>query len=117
LVPVEAQFHISTSRVRRTGARRSLSSWPGSIEQQPKPPPASRALRKIDKIPSWFDFPLFRPLGNAGKFKNVRGEFVDQKDFNGRPILMRSIISEINSGSCKFEQSFSADGGKTWEVN
>jgi hypothetical protein len=30
---------------------------------------------------------------------------------------VRFIISDIKAESCKFEQSFSADGGKTWEVN
>jgi hypothetical protein len=53
----------------------------------------------------------------VGEFKNGRGEFYDQEDFNGRPVLVRFIISDIKTESCKFEQSFSADGGKTWEVN
>ena len=51
------------------------------------------------------------------EFKNGRGEFFDQENLNGRPVLVRFIISEIKTESCKFEQSFSADGGKTWEVN
>jgi hypothetical protein len=53
----------------------------------------------------------------VGEFKNGRGEFFDQEDFNGRPVLVRFIISDIKPESCKFEQSFSTDGGKTWEVN
>ena len=53
----------------------------------------------------------------VGEFKNGRGEFFDQENFNGRPVLVRFIISDIKPESCKFEQSFSADGGKTWEVN
>jgi len=52
-----------------------------------------------------------------GEFKNGRGEFYDQEDFNGRPVLVRFIISDIKPESCKFEQSFSTDGGKAWEVN
>jgi hypothetical protein len=31
--------------------------------------------------------------------------------------LIRFIISDIKPESCKFEQSFSTDNGKTWEVN
>nr|WP_294945149.1 hypothetical protein [uncultured Mucilaginibacter sp.] len=52
-----------------------------------------------------------------GEFKNGRGEFFDQETFNGRAILVRFIISEITADSCHFEQAFSDDGGKTWEVN
>lgn len=52
-----------------------------------------------------------------GEFKNGRGEFYSQEDFNGRMILARFIISEIKPDSCHFEQAFSDDGGKTWEIN
>ncbi len=52
-----------------------------------------------------------------GEFKNGRGEFFDQEPFNGRAILVRFIVSDIKPDSCRFEQSFSDDGGKTWEVN
>jgi hypothetical protein len=52
-----------------------------------------------------------------GEFKNGRGEFYDQEPLNGRAILVRFIISDITPNSCRFEQSFSEDGGKTWEVN
>lgn len=53
----------------------------------------------------------------VGEFRGGRGEFYDQEDFNGRAILVRFVISDISADSCHFEQSFSADGGKTWEVN
>jgi hypothetical protein len=52
-----------------------------------------------------------------GSFKNGRGEFFDQETFNGRAIFVRFVISNITPNSCRFEQSFSDDGGKTWEVN
>ena len=52
-----------------------------------------------------------------GDFKNGRGEFYNQETFNGRAILVRFIISDITQNSCHFEQAFSDDGGKTWEVN
>lgn len=52
-----------------------------------------------------------------GEFKNGRGEFFDQENFNGRAILVRFVISDITPDSCRFEQSFSDDGGKSWEVN
>jgi len=52
-----------------------------------------------------------------GEFKNGRGEFFDQEIFKGRAILVRFVISDITATSCHFEQSFSEDGGKSWEVN
>ena len=52
-----------------------------------------------------------------GEFKNGRGEFYDQETLNGRAILVRFVISDITADSCHFEQAFSDDGGKTWEVN
>jgi len=52
-----------------------------------------------------------------GEFKNGRGEFFDQETLNGRAIYVRFVISDITPDSCRFEQAFSADGGKTWEVN
>jgi hypothetical protein len=53
----------------------------------------------------------------VGQFRNGRGEFYDQEQFNGRAILVRFIWSGITQNSAHFEQSFSDDGGKTWEVN
>lgn len=52
-----------------------------------------------------------------GEFRDGRGEFVDQETFNGRAILVRFVIFNITPNSCDFEQSYSADGGKSWEVN
>jgi hypothetical protein len=52
-----------------------------------------------------------------GEFKNGRGEFYDQETLNGRAILVRFVVSDITADSCHFEQAFSDDGGKTWEVN
>jgi hypothetical protein len=52
-----------------------------------------------------------------GEFKNGRGEFFDQEVFGRRTILVRGIWSNITADSCHFEQAFSDDGGKTWEVN
>jgi hypothetical protein len=53
----------------------------------------------------------------AGEFKNGRGEFFSQETLNDRAILVRFIISDITPDSSRFEQAFSEDGGKTWEVN
>ena len=53
----------------------------------------------------------------VGAFENGRAEFYDQETFDGRAILVRFVISPINPNLCHFEQAFSSDGGKTWEVN
>jgi hypothetical protein len=52
-----------------------------------------------------------------GEFKNGRGEFYGQEFLGGRAILVRFIISDVTANSARFEQAFSDDGGKTWEVN
>ncbi len=54
-----------------------------------------------------------------GEFNNGRGEFYDTEPSgpNGRSILVRFVWSDITPNSAHFEQSFSDDGGKTWEVN
>jgi hypothetical protein len=52
-----------------------------------------------------------------GQFRNGRGEFYDQENINGRAMLVRFVISDIKPDSVHFEQAFSDDGGKTWDVN
>ena len=53
----------------------------------------------------------------VGEFKNGRGEFFAQDTINGKVILVRYAWTNLNTNSPHFEQSFSDDGGKTWEVN
>ena len=53
----------------------------------------------------------------VGEFKNGRGEFYAQDTINGKAILIRFIWSSTDTNTPHFEQSFSEDGGKTWEVN
>jgi len=52
-----------------------------------------------------------------GEFKNGRGELYDQESFNGRTIFVRFVWSDITADSHHIEQSFSDDGGKTWQPN
>lgn len=53
----------------------------------------------------------------VGEFKAGRGEFHSAETLDGRAILVRFVISDITADSAHFEQSFSDDGGKTWETN
>jgi hypothetical protein len=59
--------------------------------------------------------PIFPP--QIGEFKNGRGEFYAQDMLNGKSILVRFIWSNTTTNTPHFEQSFSDDGGKTWEAN
>jgi len=52
-----------------------------------------------------------------GEFNNGRGEFYAQDILNGKSILIRFVWSNTTTITPHFEQSFSDDGGKTWEVN
>ncbi|MGA9306284.1 MAG: hypothetical protein WBW31_12860 [Candidatus Sulfotelmatobacter sp.] len=53
----------------------------------------------------------------VGDFSGDRGEFFDQEEYKGRAILVRYVWLNISPKSARMEQSFSPDGGKTWEVN
>ena len=52
-----------------------------------------------------------------GEFRNGRGAFHGQDALNGRAILVRFVITPITADSVHFEQAYSDDGAKTWELN
>lgn len=52
-----------------------------------------------------------------GDFKNGRGDFYDQESINGKSVLVRFSIWGISADTARSEQAFSADGGKSWELN
>lgn len=58
---------------------------------------------------------LDRPV--VGEFRDGRGEFFDQDLVDGRTVLVRYVWSDITGTSCRWEQSFSSDGGRTWELD
>ncbi len=53
----------------------------------------------------------------VGQFTGKRGEFFNQQEWKGRIVLVRYVWLDLSPGSARMEQSFSDDGGKTWEVN
>jgi len=53
----------------------------------------------------------------VGEFANGRGEFYSSDTLDGRSILVRFVIAPENPRKIHFEQSYSADGGRTWEPN
>jgi hypothetical protein len=58
---------------------------------------------------------LTRPV--TGAFQEGRGEFHGEETLDGRAILVRFVIIPLSADSIRFEQSFSADGARTWELN
>ncbi len=54
---------------------------------------------------------------SVGAFRDGRGEFYNQETIAGRTVLVRFVISDITPRSVRFEQAFSADGGRNWEPN
>jgi hypothetical protein len=53
----------------------------------------------------------------VGSFTGDRGEFFHQEQLKGRTILVRYVWLNLSPKSSRMEQSYSPDGGKTWEVN
>ena len=53
----------------------------------------------------------------TGQLHAKRGEFFNQQEWKGRTILVRYVWLDLSPTSARMEQSFSDDGGKTWEVN
>ncbi len=52
-----------------------------------------------------------------GEFKDGRGEFYAQDTLNGKLIFVRFLWTNMTTNTPHFEQSFSDDGGATWETN
>lgn len=52
----------------------------------------------------------------TGEFKESRAELFSQDTFDGRSILVRGAWSEITPNAHRYEEAYSADGGKTWEA-
>jgi hypothetical protein len=76
--------------------------------------PASKqwAIWWLDgRHPHQIDVPM------VGGFEGGVGTFYADELFNGRPIRVRFLWSNIAANSCRWEQAFSADEGLTWETN
>ena len=53
----------------------------------------------------------------VGEYVDGRLELYDYEDWKGRWTLVRYVWSHSGATTAHFEQSFSTDAGKTWEVN
>lgn len=52
-----------------------------------------------------------------GSFAGGVGTFYGRDSLRGAEVLVRFLIKPVSSTEWRFEQAFSADGGKTWEDN
>lgn len=52
-----------------------------------------------------------------GRFEGGIGTFIGDDEWEGRPVRVRFIWSDITENSARWEQAFSTDNEKTWEVN
>jgi hypothetical protein len=62
------------------------------------------------------------PFGNLdpplkGHFTDGGANFYADDTFNGKPIRVRYAWSHITPTTARWEQAYSSDGGKTWEIN
>ncbi len=53
----------------------------------------------------------------VGKFSDGRGLFYGDDRLDGRAIRVRFIWTPITAQSCRWEQAFSEDEGRSWETN
>jgi hypothetical protein len=52
-----------------------------------------------------------------GCFENGSATFYGNQSFQGKPVRVRVIWSQLSASTARWEQAFSVDGGATWEVN
>jgi hypothetical protein len=59
------------------------------------------------------------PLGapQVGRMENGRGDFEADDVWNGIPIRVVYRWTVVSPTEARWEQAFSADGGRTWETN
>jgi hypothetical protein len=103
---------------------RRLLGGTGNLEEMTIPDRSFRglALRIFDPYSGlwsihWADnlrHRLLPPM--VGRFENGQGTFLGDEEHAGKPVLARFIWFPSVEGP-RWEQAFSADGGKTWETN
>ena len=52
-----------------------------------------------------------------GRFDGIRGDFYGDEVLDGRAIKVHFVWADVDTEHPTWSQSFSADGGQTWEIN
>ena len=101
------------------------SNYDDNVLDLPSGPYRAVSLRSFDPKTKlwaiwWLDgrdphHPLDPPL--VGSFSQGIGTFYSDDTFNGRPIRVRYLWTDMTANSCRWQQAFSTDGGQTWETN
>ena len=77
-----------------------------------RPEEGSWAIWWLDaRNPHHLDVPV------VGRFNDGEGAFYADDELDGRPIVVRFLWRKTRTPAPRWEQAFSADGGKTWETN
>lgn len=98
----------------------------GSVEELRIPTRnfAGMGLRLLDvEKKVWSDFwvnarsGVLSTPGMTGEFHDGVGTFTAEDQDGDQPIIVRGVWDRITPRSCRWHQSVSRDGGKTWEDN
>lgn len=101
-----------------------LGNTDDNVLDMPDTPYHALSLRTFDPQSGlwtiwWIDSRRPRALEPplAGRFADDVGTFYADDTFRGTAIRVRYLWTRIETDTPRWEQAFSADGGKTWETN
>lgn len=111
-----------------TSTTRPILGGQGNVEDNflndPSGPYRAAALRTFETSTRlwriwWVDQRQPAELGTPvlGRFDGDRGEFLAEDIWQGTPIKVRFVWLKRAGAGPRWEQSFSSDGGTSWELN
>lgn len=111
-----------------TSSTRPIMAGHGNIEDNLIDDPSgayrAAALRAFERDTGlwriwWLDLRSPSEIGVpvVGRFEGERGEFIADDRWNERAIKVRFVWLKSAGVGPRWEQSFSLDGGSTWELN
>jgi hypothetical protein len=95
-----------------------------SVMHRPTGTSRGMGIRAFDaKTGAWADWYLSGQdptnIGDPGmgRFAHGAATFLSEEIYQGTPVTVRGLWSQITPTSFQWDQAFSTDGGKTWETN